>query len=246
MEIMLDRTDRKNALTLAMYAALTDALQTAAISPAIKVVLLYGNGNCFTSGNDLADFAQMAGQSGQISEEGNITFRFLKALTGFPKPVVVSVEGHAVGIGATLLLHADLVYCHPDTLFKLPFVQLGLCPEYASSFLLPRLTGYAKAAEWLLLGELFSAAEARQVGLINAMVDKPLEVAREQSQKLAKLPPNAVRTTKQLLRQTSEHQIQQAIVDELKQFSQLLQGGEFEEAVTAFFEKRPSDFSRFE
>ena len=246
VEIMLDRAERKNALNREMYTALTAALIEAETLPAVRTVLILGSGGCFTSGNDLADFTQISGQSSQLSESDNVIFDFLQTLNRFSKPVVVSVEGYAVGIGTTLLLHADLVYCHPDTVFKLPFVQLGLCPEFASSLLLPRLAGYVKAAEWLLLGDPFSAGEARHVGLVNAVLDEPLKVAREQCQKLAKLPPQAVRAAKKLLRQPLEQPVQQVMVEEVKIFSQLLQGEEFKEAAMAFFEKRAPDFSRFE
>ncbi len=243
LELALDRPDRKNAINIDMYEALTEALLNASSDSTIRSVLLTGSQGCFTSGNDLADFANKAED---ISAEDNVIFAFMRELATFPKPVVVAIDGMAVGIGATLLLHCDLAYCSAESNFRLPFVNLGLCPEYASSYLLPRLVGHVKAAEWLLLCEEFSASQARAAGLINAVVKDPLAVAREQCAKLGIQPPEAVRVTKALFKKANSQRVDQAMSDELHQFTRALRGAEFKEAVTAFFEKRQPDFTRFE
>lgn len=242
LEITLDRPERKNAISIDMYIALTEALLGASADPAVRSVLITGAEGCFTSGNDLADFSKVA----DVGSEDNVIYTFLRELADFPKPVVAAVDGVAVGIGTTLLLHCDLAYCSVESTFRLPFVNLGLCPEYASTYLLPRLVGHVKAAEWLLLGEEFSASQARAAGLLNAVVEDPLAVAREQCAKLGIQPPEAVRTTKALLKKTTHKRVEQVMSDELHHFAQALQGAEFKEAVSAFFEKRQPDFSRFE
>lgn len=239
LELVLDKPERRNALNLEMYSALAEAFRTSEADESIRSILLYGEGGCFSSGNDLADFTQTQ----NFTTEDNPTLAFMRALTECPLPVVAAVEGLAVGIGTTLLLHCDLVYCKPDAVFKLPFVGLGLCPEYGASLLLPRVAGYVKAAEWLLLGEEFSAAQARGAGLINAMVDEPITVAREQCEKFGYLPPTAVKTTKALLKKATQAELSQTMQDEIREFIKALQGREFSEAVTAFFEKRRPDFS---
>lgn len=242
LQLTLDRPERKNAITIDMYVALTEALLGASADPAVRSVLITGTDGCFTSGNDLADFSKVA----DTDSEDNAIFTFLRELANFPKPVVAAIDGVAVGIGTTLLLHCDLAYSGVESTFKLPFVNLGLCPEYASSYLLPRLVGHVKAAEWLLLGEEFSASQARAAGLLNAVVEDPLAVAREQCVKLGIQPPEAVRTAKALLKKPTQKRVEQVMSDELHHFSQALQGAEFKEAVSAFFEKRQPDFSRFE
>jgi enoyl-CoA hydratase/carnithine racemase len=233
LEINLCRPERKNALNQAMYRDLTVAIEEGVQDPQVMVILLAGSCGCFTSGNDLADFANAP----EMLNDDNVIVQFMAALTECSKPVVVAVEGPAVGIGTTLLLHVDLVYAAPDASFRLPFVSLGLCPEYASSWLLPRLVGHVRAAEWLLLGEAFSASEAQDAGLINAVVDEPLAVARSQAQKLARQPPVAVRTAKALMKQPNAEPIKAAMARELLQFAEALQGQEFKKAVSAFFER---------
>lgn len=242
LELTLDRPERKNAINIDMYIGLTEALLSASADPGVRSVLITGAEGCFTSGNDLADFSKVA----DVGSEDNVIYTFLRELADFPKPVVVAINGVAVGVGTTLLLHCDLVYCSVESTFRLPFVNLGLCPEYASTYLLPRLVGHVKAAEWLLLGEEFSASQARAAGLVNAVVEDPLTVAREQCAKLGIQPPEAVRTTKALLKKPTRKRVEEVMSDELHHFAQALQGAEFKEAVSAFFEKRQPDFSRFE
>ncbi len=231
LEIRMCRPERKNALNQAMYKELATVVEQGVANDLVRVLLLTGTDGCFTSGNDLADFANAPGLLGG----DNVIVSFMNALADCPKPVVVAVEGVAVGIGTTLLLHADLVYAAPDAGFRLPFVNLGLCPEYASSLLLPRLVGHVKAAEWLLLGESFSAGDAEQAGLINAVVEDPLSLAREQARKLALQPPVAVATAKALMKQPDIEPIKAAMAEEIQHFAKALQGQEFKAAVSAFF-----------
>lgn len=237
----MHRPERKNALNLAMYEEMAKLFTQTADDPSVRAVIISGGDHCFTSGNDLQDFINGA----QIGFSDSPLGRFLWALTTYPKPVIAAVEGVAIGIGTTMLLHCDLVYASADSEFKLPFAQLGLCPEYASSFLLPRLAGYAKACEWLLLGQSFNAEQALTGGILNQIVPQPLAVAREQARLLVAMPPAAVRRTKALLKAPLMPRVQKVMMAEAEAFVEALQGAEFAEAASAFFEKRAPDFSRF-
>lgn len=240
LELQFRRPAQKNALNVAMYTELAAAFARLSQANDVGAVLLHGEGGNFTSGNDLADFA-----SGHPPlDENHPLLRFMRGLAECPVPVVAAIEGVAVGIGTTLLLHCDLAYAHPTASFRLPFVNLGLCPEYASSLLLPRLAGHVRAAELLLLGEKFSAETAHNFGLINEITEQPLQRAREQCAKLCRQAPEAVRITKQLLKAPLKENIFATMQAEGELFKQRLQSAEFSEAVTAFFEKRPADFSR--
>lgn len=241
LEISMHRPERKNALNLAMYEEMAKLLNDTAEDHSVRAVILTGTDQCFTSGNDLQDFINGA----QIGFGESPLGRFLWALTTYPKPVIAAVEGIAIGIGTTLLLHCDLVYASAASEFKLPFVQLGLCPEYASSFLLPRLAGYAKACEWLMLGQSFGADEALQGGLLNAVVPQPLLTAHEQAARMAKMPPAALRRTKAMIKAPLMPRVQKVMMAEADAFVEALQGPEFAEAASAFFEKREPDFTRF-
>lgn len=242
LELVINRPERKNALSMAMYLELATQLRRAAEDGSVRVVVITGAGGCFTSGNDLEDFAQ--GEKA-IQPEAPLP-QFMEALFSFPKPVVVAVEGVAVGIGTTMLLHCDLVFASPGSEFRLPFAKLGLCPEFGSSLLLPRLVGHAKASEWLLLGKPFDAAAAAAAGLVNRVVDAPLEVARDHARQLALMAPSALRHTKALLRAPLQEELRATMAKEAAIFIAALRGPEFAEAATAFFAKRPPDFSRFE
>nr|WP_010132666.1 enoyl-CoA hydratase [Microbulbifer agarilyticus] len=243
LEITINRPQRKNALTKAMYSAMAQLLVEAASNPEVRVVILTGAGGAFTSGNDLTDFLD-----GAASSEDSPVFQFMTALYEFPKPVVAAVSGVAVGIGTTLLLHCDLAIAEDHAMFQMPFVNLGLCPEYASSLLLPRIMGHAKASELLLLGNKFDAQTAANVNICNEVVfsGEALGRAREYAQELAKRAPEAVRLSKKLLRQGTYESGLAVIREEALYFQQRLQSEEFREAATAFMEKRPADFSRFE
>jgi enoyl-CoA hydratase/carnithine racemase len=242
-QLSIHRPERKNAFTQEMYAALADKIEQAANDSSVRVILLTGSEGCFSSGNDLQDFQYSSKNMGDSSSP---IVRFMMVLAKCPKPVVAAVEGVAVGIGTTLLLHCDLVYAHPDARFCMPFVNLGVTPEYGSSILLPRLSGNVKAAELLMLGEFFSAQDAKQAAIINDVVDHPLAIAMQQCKKLAAKPPAALRNTKALLKAPIQDAIEKVIQQELLCFQAGLQGVEFKEAVEAFFEKRAADFSGFE
>ncbi|MFV8783797.1 enoyl-CoA hydratase [Microbulbifer sp. SA54] len=242
LEISIHRPERKNALTMAMYSAMAELLQDAAENPEVRVVILTGTKGVFTSGNDLTDFL-----GGSASGEESPVFQFMRALYEFPKPVIAAVSGYAVGIGTTMLLHCDLSIADDDAVFQMPFVNLGLCPEYASSYLLPRIMGHAKASELLLLGKKFDAQTAASVNICNEVVfaGEALERAREYAREVAAKAPEAVRLTKQLLRKGTYASGMAFIREEAGHFQARLQSEEFREAATAFMEKRPADFSRF-
>jgi enoyl-CoA hydratase/carnithine racemase len=237
--IELARLDKKNALTAAMYAAMSEALVAAEAEPDVRAILIHGSRDCFTAGNDLKDF--LRGPSG--AEQA---LRFIAALSKVAKPVIAAVGGPAVGIGTTLLLHCDLVYAAPGALFQLPFVPLGLVPEGASSLLLPRSAGHARAAAWLLLGRPFAAAEALAAGLVTEIVPEEglLERANEAAAAIAALPPESVRLTKQLMKRPLAAVVEAQIAEEARLFAERLQSAEAKEAMSAFLEKRKPDFSR--
>jgi enoyl-CoA hydratase/carnithine racemase len=242
LSVEFNRPEKKNAISIAMYRALVDAITSAGADRAVRVVLLRGKPEVFTSGNDVADFL-----ADPPRDESSPPFRFLRALSHFEKPLVAAVSGAAIGIGTTLLLHCDLVYAAAGTRFHLPFVNLGLAPEAASSLLLARLAGWQKAAELLMLGEPFAAETAREIGLVNEVVapDKLLETAMAKAQALAAKPPAALRATKSLMKQGLIAEIDQAMVREGRAFAERLGSPEAREAFSAFLEKRKPDFSRF-
>ena len=243
LRIQFNRPDRKNALSLAMYAELAEIINAANSKPGIRVLVLSGVNECFTSGNDLLDFMN----DPEIRDTHPVV-RFMTALQNSSKPVVAVVQGHAVGIGTTLLLHCDLVYAAEDARLQLPFVNLGLCPEYASSYLVPRLVGQQKAAELLLLGESFSGVDAEKMGFVNAALPAAelIAFAETKIQRLANQPPAAVRRAKTLLRKSRQQAVEAALEAEFIGFAEGLKSEECKESVTAFFEKRAPDFSRFE
>ena len=243
LSIELNRPEKKNAITIAMYRALGDALQAASADPGVRVVLLQGKPEVFTSGNDVADFL-----ADPPRDKDFAPFRFLRVLGHFDKPLVAAVSGAAVGIGTTMLLHCDLVYAAAGARFQLPFVNLGLVPEAASSLLLPRLAGWQKAAELLMLGESFTAETARAIGLVNQVVapEKLLETAMAAARALAAKPPAALRVTKALMKQALVAKVDDAMSREIREFMERLRSPEAKEAFSAFLEKRKPDFSRFD
>jgi len=241
LRIEMHRPEKRNALTSAMYAAMADALDRAAREEAVRVVLIHGQPGVFTAGNDLTDFLNGPG------EPDRPVFHFLRGIAAAPKPLIAAVSGNAVGVGTTMLLHCDLVYAGASARFQLPFVNLGLCPEAASSLLLPRLVGHQRAAELLLFGEPFDAARAREIGLVNAIHPEAelMDAARERAHKLATQPAAALRATKMLLKKAQAAMVTQAMQDEGVIFQQQLASPEAKEAFSAFLEKRKPDFSRF-
>jgi len=239
--LRLNRPGKKNALTLDMYRALAALLEKAADDARVRAAVLSGSETDFTAGNDIQDF--LAG--GQVDAQ-HPTIRFLHVLNRFPKPLLAGVAGHAVGIGTTLLLHCDLVYAAPDAVFQLPFVNLGLCPEAGSSYLLPRSAGYRNAAEAFLLGDPFDAPKALRLGIVNEVVGDVQATAIRQAHRIAAKPPAAVRLTKKLLRAGDAAQGERALEQETGRFIERLQSKEAREAFAAFLEKRDPDFSNFE
>ena len=239
LEIRLNRPEKRNALTTAMYEALIAAFEAAARDPAIRVLLIVGNGEGFTAGNDLKEFLALAGGGEPAA------YRFIRLLARNEKPLVAAVQGAAVGLGTTLLLHCDLVVAARNARFQLPFVDLGLVPEAAATLLLPRLVGPARAAELLLLGEAFDADQALEFGLVNRVVEDgaELEAAQDLAQRLAGRPPEAVRQTRALLRRDAG-QIEQRMAEEKQEFIRRLASPELREAATAFLEKRKPDWSK--
>jgi enoyl-CoA hydratase/carnithine racemase len=242
LTVRLNRADKKNALTQEMYTAMADAVQGAATNPEVRVLVFAGAPDAFCAGNDLQDFLKNPpkGDDAPVA-------RFMRGLASFPKPVIAAVNGVAVGIGVTLMLHCDLVYVGQNARLQMPFASIGICPEFASTYLLPRIMGNVRAAELTLFGEPFSAAKALEYGLVNAVLpEAELEAhALERARKLAQQPPNALRVTKLLLHRWSQETALEAIKVEADHFIPMLGQPEAIEAMTAFMQKRKPDFSRF-
>ena len=240
MTLTINRLDKKNSITSAMYSALADALDSANHDPAVRAVVIQGHETIFSAGNDIGDFLNKPPATLDAP-----VFRFLRGISSFPKPVIASVCGPAVGIGTTLLLHCDLVYAGDNAAFSMPFVNLGLCPEAASSFLAPQLMGYARAAEAFLLGEPFTAESALEMGLINRIVP-PAEanaLAQRQALKLAGKPMTSLMETKLLMKKGNAGMVAERMAEEGVSFGRMLQEPAAREAFTAFMEKRKPDFS---
>jgi len=240
--IELARIDKKNALTQDMYAAIGQALSAAEADPQVRAMLIHGAPDCFTAGNDLKDFLERPPLG-----ERSITADFLHQIADLKKPLLAAVGGAAVGIGTTLLLHCDLVYAAPNARFQLPFVRLGLVPEAGSSLLLPAIAGYQRAAELLMLGQPFDANKALAAGFVTEIVPETelIERARGAALALAELPPASVRLTKGLMKASLGRAVGEQIDAELGEFKERLGSPEAKEAMTAFFEKRKPDFSKF-
>ena len=232
--VAIDRPARRNALDRATYAGLGRALAEAGADEAVRAVVLTGTNGCFTAGNDLADFRET---EETVSESAGLTF--LKALVACPKPVIAAVEGHAVGIGTTLLLHCDLAYAGAGARFRLPFVNLGLSPEGASSYLLPLAAGPKRAAELLMLGEPFGAEAACEAGIVNAVVPEgaAAEAAVERARALAALPPVSVAATKRALRAGHAEIVARTLASEAETFHALRRGPAAQAAFAAFFSR---------
>ncbi len=239
--ITFNRLDKKNSITAAMYGAMADALQAAQDDAAVRVVVFQGHETIFSAGNDIADFLNQP-----PAGEGAPVFRFLRGLAAFPKPVLAAVCGPAVGIGTTMLFHCDLVYAGDNAAFSMPFVNLGLCPEAASSLLVPQMMGYHRAAEALLLGEPFMAEAALEVGLVNRVLP-PTEArayAHTVAAKLAAKPLSSLIETKRLMKKGQAAQVQAVMAEEGASFGRMLREPAAREAFGAFMERRKPDFSR--
>lgn len=245
LRIAIARPEKKNALTGEMYLALAAAIAAGEAEPKVRVLLLQGTPEVFTAGNDIEDFLRYAQQS--IGPE-TPAVKFIEALSTTKKPVVAAVQGAAVGIGTTLLMHCELVYCSEDASFIMPFVSLGLCSEFASALTMTLAAGYHKAAEKLLLAEPITAAEALEMRIVNRVLpaDQVLDFAVRQAERLAELPPNSVRETKRLMKQVWRKQQDEALQDDFSSVARLLGSREAKEAFRAFLEKRKPDFSQFD
>ncbi|MDO9067013.1 MAG: enoyl-CoA hydratase [Deltaproteobacteria bacterium] len=242
LTLRINRPDKKNALNLDMYQAMADGLKLADSDNAVRVILICGAEDCFTSGNDLADFLA-APPSGPESP----VMQFLMAIGEAGKPIVAAVNGLAVGVGVTMLLHCDLVYAGNSATFQMPFVNLGLCPEAGSTLLLPRIMGHQRAAELLLLGEVFNADKACAIGIVTAVCpdNEVLVTAQNRAMQLAAQPAAAVRLAKSLLKRDYAEALRETIVEEGAQFVARLKSPEAAEALQAFMLRRKPDFSKF-
>ena len=240
--IEIARPEKKNAITQAMYRAMAEALDAAVADNAVRAVLLTGQPGIFTSGNDIEDFMQRPADGSESP-----AFVFMRALIGCDKPVVAAVTGAAIGIGTTLLLHCDFVYVSDEARLAMPFVSLGLVPEFGSSLIVPQLMGNARAAEKLLLGDPFTGADAVEAGIANAVLPATEVVnhARRIAERFNALPPGAVRETKRLMRRARNAATLETIAVEGAVFAKRLRSPEAQEAFSAFFQKRKPDFSKF-
>lgn len=240
MTITFNRVDKKNSFTTAMYADMADALANAQVDDNIRVVVIQGHETVFSAGNDIADFLKAPPTAMDAP-----VFRFLRAISTFPKPLVAAVCGPAVGIGTTLLFHCDLVYAGDNAAFSMPFVNLGVCPEAASSLLAPQRMGYGRAAEALLLGDPFMAEAALEMGLVSRIVP-PAEasaLAQRQAQRLAAKPLSSVLETKRLMKHSHASEVEQRLIEEAQVFGRMLGEPAAREAFGAFMEKRQPNFS---
>jgi len=233
-EIELDRPSKKNALTESMYIDITNGLIEAEEDPEVRVILIYGQPFCFTAGNDLKDFIE----NPPLTSEAP-TFVMLRKMANMAKPIVLAINGPAVGIGTTMCLHADLVYCGDSSKFQLPFARLGLVPEFASSYLIPRLTGHVKAFELLVLGDAFNAQTAQQIGMVNEVLDDEnyITAAKQKALDLAALPTEAVQESKRLLKRPVIAAINETLKEEADVFSRLLVSPAAKEKFAAFLKK---------
>jgi enoyl-CoA hydratase/carnithine racemase len=240
--IEIARPEKKNALTMAMYLAMAEAVVAATADNAVRAVLITGQPGIFTSGNDLEDFMQRPPEGGDTP-----SFMFMKALLGCDKPVIAAVTGAAIGIGTTMLLHCDFVYVSDEARLAMPFVSLGLVPEFGSSLVVPQLMGNVRAAEKLLLGDPFTGADAVECGIATAVLPagEVLNHARRIAERFNALPPGAVRETKKLMRRARAQTIPETIAAEGEVFRARLRSPEAKEAFSAFFQKRKPDFSQF-
>lgn len=242
LTITFNRPGKKNAITTAMYQTMANALKDAENDAEVRAIVFTGKQEIFTAGNDLDDFLRNPPQSTESS-----VYQFIQTLSHATKPVIAAVSGLAVGIGTTMLLHCDFVYAADNARFSMPFAKLGLCPEFASSLLLPQIAGYQRAAEKLMLGEAFSAQEACAMGFVNKVLPaaEVLAFAQVQAAKLVALPTSSLRATKRLMKGKQMAAIEAKIKEESVLFSEMLLSKEAKEAFTAFFEKRKPDFTKF-
>jgi enoyl-CoA hydratase/carnithine racemase len=241
--IAINRPEKKNALTAEMYTALAGAVEQAEADPAVRVMLLHAVGEAFTGGNDLLDFLQKPWAGQQMPP----AVRFIHAVTYAKKAIVAAVQGLAVGVGVTILLHCDLVYASEDAKFIVPFIDLGIVPEAASTVLLPALMGHQRAAELLMLGGPLDVQRAYHLGLVNAVVapDALFDTASQAAQKLAEKPWGSLLACKRLMKKANQAEVDRALREEVMEIKDRLDSPETREALAAFVEKRKPDFSKF-
>jgi enoyl-CoA hydratase/carnithine racemase len=235
LSIQLNRPAKKNAMTSSMYVTIAELLDAAATDDQVRVVLWHGAGDSFSAGNDLEDFMKNPPGPGESPQA-----RLIQALINFEKPLVAAVQGAAIGGGTTMLAHCDFIYAAESARFQLPFVNLGLVPEFGSSYLLPLRFGYATAAGLILLGQPFDASRAAELGLVTEVVpdDKLLATATEIARTLAGKPPAAVQACKRLIKQPFREQLEQAVKRENEEFAVRVRSDEAKEVFRAFFAKR--------
>ena len=249
LKIGFNRPDKKNALNSEMYYAVRDTLVSASEDSSVRVIVLYGEGGDFTSGNDVKDFLAFA--TTKISEENGSEFpakEFLDVLIPYNKPVIAAVDGVAVGIGATLTQHCDLVYASKEAKFHMPFVNLGLNPEAGTSFVLPKLVGYHNAAEILLSGDMFTSQRAHEMGFINGVVEQSelMDFVMNKAKNISELAPTPVRLAKQMMKEHFVDQLIEVNQAEFNSFVNRMRSPEALEAMQAFMQKRKPDFSQFD
>lgn len=239
--VTFNRLERKNSITAAMYGSMADALAAADVDPAVRVLVFQGHETVFSAGNDIGDFLHTPPEG-----DDSPVFRFLRGIATFRKPLLAAVCGPAVGVGTTMLFHCDLVYAGDNAAFSMPFVNLGLCPEAASSLLVPQMLGYHRAAEALLLGEPFMAEAALEVGLVNRVVppSEANNLAQAQARKLAAKPLTSLIETKRLMKQGQAQRVAQQMAEEGTSFRRMLGEPAAREAFSAFMARRKPDFSQ--
>ena len=244
LTIGINRPEKKNALNGAMYFAVRDALIAGRDDQNVRAVIIYGLGGDFTAGNDLKEFLEFA----STDQETFPAKEFLDVLIPYSKPVIAAVDGLAVGIGATMTIHCDLVYASEEARFQMPFVNLGLNPEAGSSYALPQLVGYHNAAEIILLGGMVTAKRAYDMGFVNAVVKQSelMDTAMAAAQRITELPPGPIRLAKSMMKKHFNDKIMETNEHEFNSFLDGLSSPEAGEAVRAFMEKRKPDFSRFQ
>jgi enoyl-CoA hydratase/carnithine racemase len=240
LRIQLNRPEKKNAMLASMYETVADLLERAAKDDEVRVVLLHGAGDSFTAGNDLADFVKNPPGLGESPQT-----RLIAALIDFEKPIVAAVHRAAVSFGTTVLPHCDIIYAGESAKFQMPFVNLGVVPEFCSTYTMPALIGHVRAAELMLSGQHFDAHRACELGLVNHVVPDAelLPKARETAAMLAEKPSGALRATKRLMKRATRAQFEQSSKAEVVEFASRIVGPDFKEAMTSFFEKRPPHFA---
>ncbi len=240
LRIQLNRPERKNAMTSAMYITLADLLNAAAKDDQIRVVLWHGAGDSFSAGNDMEDFIKNPPGPGESPQA-----RLIQALINFDKPIVAAVQGAAIGGGTTMLTHCDFVFAGESAKFQMPFVNLALVPEFGSSYTVPARSGYLRATELILLGSRFDAKRATELGLVTRVVpdQELLDTATDAARQLAEKAPAALQACKRLMRSSTREQLERAVKLENQEFSERVRSAEAKEAFTAFLEKRRPNFS---